>query len=131
MAVKDFESNWAALPKSPCRESQTSSASSWSASGLLGEEASKAVDVTAQLLRDYEVVADLPIHTAADFRRVTEEIFGRLLKEEIDPAIAIRDLQAAFQQIVEQKGVETIRADYRRGLGLPAVEPAPVKSTGR
>lgn len=125
LAVKDFESNWSALPKSPCRESQTSSASSWHETGLLVEEASKVVDATAQMLRDSELVADLPIRAAADFQRVTEEIIGRLLKEELDPAAAMQELQNAFQQIVDRTGVDKIRADYRRGLGIPAIESPP------
>ncbi len=125
---EQFESNWASLPKSPCRESQTGTASSWNESGLTIEESGRAIDATALMLRDNQLVADLPLPDAAEFRAVTEETIGKLLKAELDPATTIRQLHAEFEQIVSRIGADMIRADYRRGLGLPALEatsPAP------
>jgi multiple sugar transport system substrate-binding protein len=123
LAGDHFGSNWASLPKSPCRESQVGTATGWNESGLTVEEASQAVDATAQSLRDDQLVADLPIPSAADFHRVTDETIGKVLQSELDPAGAVQHLQAAFEQIVSRIGAASIRADYRRGLGLPDLEP--------
>ena len=125
LAGEQFASNWASLPKSPCRESQVGTATSGNESGLTIDEASRAIDATAQTLRDDQLVADLPIPQADEFRRVTDEAIGKLLKNELDPAAALQQLQADFEQIVARVGAATIRADYRRGLGLP---PAPADS---
>ncbi len=122
LAGEQFASNWASLPKSPCRESQVGTATSWNESGLTIEESSRAVDATAQALRDDQLVADLPIPQADEFRRVTDEAIGKLLKNELDPAAAIQQLQADFEQIVSRAGAASIRADYRRGLGLPPAQ---------
>ena len=118
LAGEEFESNWASLPKSPCRESQVGTAASWQDAGLTSEEASQAVDAAAQMLRDNQLVADLPIPNSGEFRRVTQQVLGKVLKQELDPASAIRELQTEFQRLAQQAGFEKVRADNRRGLGL-------------
>lgn len=119
---ESFESNWAALPKSPCRESQTSTATSWYETGLTVEEMSRSVDATAQTLRDGQLVADLPIPEANEFRKATSSVVGKLLAGELDPAQTCQQLQSEFEQIVNRIGSEKLRTDYRRGLGLPILE---------
>ena len=121
LAGDQFESNWASLPKTPCRESQVTTAASWHESGLTLEEASKAVDTAALTLRDNQVVADLPIPKSSQFRQATNEVIARLLKEEFDATAAVQQWQVDFATIVKEIGADTIRADYRRGLGLPAL----------
>lgn len=116
-----FESNWALLPKTPCRESQVTTSASWHETGLSLEEASKAVDATAQMLRDSQVVADLPIPDSAQFRDATNVVVARLLANELDAAAAVHQLQADFAKIVSDRGAQAIRTDYRRGLGLPVL----------
>ena len=126
LAGEQFASNWASLPKSPCRESQVGTATSWNESGLTVDEASRAIDATAQVLRDDQLVAELPIPHAAKFRRVTDEAIWTLRFHELDPAAAaIQQLQASFEHLVSRKGAAAMRADYRRGLGLP---PAPTEA---
>lgn len=123
MLVGDqFESNWAELPKSPCRESQTSTATSWNESGLTVEEASQSVDATAQMLRDSQLVADLPVPDADSYRAATERLIGTLLSREVDPQTALRQLQAEFEQIAKTAAAGPLRENYRRGLGLPQLE---------
>lgn len=123
MLVGDqFESNWAELPKSPCRESQTSTATSWNESGLTVEEASQSVDATAQMLRDSQLVADLPLPDADSYRAATERLIGKLLFKEVDPPTALRLLQAEFEQIAQNAAAGPLRDNYRRGLGLPKLE---------
>lgn len=116
-----FESNWALLPKTPCRESQVTTSASWHEAGLSLEEASKAVDATALMLRDSQVVADLPIPNAAQFRDATNVVLARLLANELDAAAAAHQLQTDFAKIVSDRGTQAVRNDYRRGLGLPAL----------
>ncbi|MBS0202326.1 MAG: extracellular solute-binding protein [Planctomycetes bacterium] len=118
LAGEQFELNWAALPKSPCRESQVGTATSWQDSGLTLEESSQAVDATAQMLRDNQLVADLPIPNSGDFRRATAQVLEKVLTHELDAANAIQLLQSEFQRLVEQAGLDEIRAANRRGLGL-------------
>ena len=119
---ESFESNWAALPKSVCRESQTSTATSWYETGLTVEEMSRSVDASALTLRDGQLVADIPVPEAAEFRKVTSSVLGKLLAAELDPAQMCQQLQSEFEQIVTRIGAEKLKADYRRGLGLPILD---------
>jgi multiple sugar transport system substrate-binding protein len=125
LAGSQFESHWAALPKTVCRESQVASASSWNESGLRLEEASQAIDAMAQSLRDSQVVSELPLANAEPFRQKTSDVLGRMLKGDVEPDAAIVEIQAAFQEIVDKAGADAIRSEYRRGLGLPVLESAP------
>jgi multiple sugar transport system substrate-binding protein len=125
LAGDQFDANWSTLPKSPCRESQIASAANWNESGLTAEESSRAVDAIALSLRDSQVVADLPVAKADRFRQATNDIIGKLLKDDLDPKLALEQLQEAFSSIAAEAGAESIRAEYRRGLGLPTFEIAP------
>lgn len=120
-----FETNWAHLPKSPCRESQVSTATSWNESGLTLEEASRAVDATAQMLRDHQVVSASPTSISPDLNQLIDKMIGRLLKEDLDPEMALQQLQTEFEELLSKVGKETFRSDYRRGLGLPPLETLP------
>jgi len=120
-----FETNWAALPKSPCRESQVTTAPSWHESGLTIEESSRAVDATAQMLRDSQVVSDFPTTADLELHRLTEQMIHRLLKEDLDPATALQSLQKEIEDLISKAGKNEFRADYRRGLGLPALDAMP------
>jgi ABC-type glycerol-3-phosphate transport system substrate-binding protein len=123
MLVGDqFESNWAELPKSPCRESQTSTATSWHEAGLTVEEASQSVDAIALMLRDSQLVADLPLPDADSYRAATERVIGKLLSKEVDPPTALQLIQAEFEQIAKTAAGGPLRDNYRRGLGLPKLE---------
>jgi hypothetical protein len=116
-----FDSNWSLLPKTPCRESQITTAASWHDSGLSLEEASKAVDATAQMLRDSQVVADLPIPDPAPFRDAANAAVSRLLDNEVDVSAVVHQLQTDFAKIAADRGPQSLRTDYRRGLGLPSL----------
>lgn len=120
-----FEANWSHLPKSPCRESQVSTATSWNESGLTIEETSRAVDATAQTLRENQVVSASPTPFEPEFQRLTEKMIGRLLRDDLDPTIALQELQAEFEEVLARVGKATFRSSYRRGLGLPALETQP------
>jgi hypothetical protein len=63
----------------------------------------------------------LPIPKSAQFRKATNEVIARLLKDELDATAAVHQLQIDFAAIVKDIGADIIRADYRRGLGLPAL----------
>lgn len=113
-----FESSWSSLPKGPCRESQISVASTWNESGLTAEESSRAVDAMAQMLRDPQLVADIPLPSASLFQQDTSLVLEKLIKKEIDAGEALKQIQAAFIRRATEVGEAKIRADHRRGLGL-------------
>ena len=125
----EFESAWATLPKTPCRESQVSTAPTWNNDGLTAEETSQYVDAVAQMLRDPQLVAELPLPRADELRAATARAISRVLSGETDPATTLATLHSEFDQIVTRLGKDSVRTAYRRGLGL--VTPttlAPVRS---
>ncbi len=113
-----FESAWATLPKTPCRESQVGAAPTWNDNGLTAEEASQYVDAVAQMLRDPQVVAELPLPRADEFRASTGRTVSSLLSGESDSVAVLATMQKEFDQIVNSIGTDSLRAAYRRGLGL-------------
>ena len=123
LAGDQFETNWAALPKSPCRESQVATASNWHDTALTADEASQAVDAAAVTLRDTQLVVDLPIPMASDFRKLTDEVIGKILAGELEPQPAADQLQSGYEKLVRQYGAESVRNQYRRGLGLSTTKP--------
>ena len=114
----EFESAWVTLPKTPCRESQVSTAPTWNNDGLTAEETSQYVDAVAQMLRDTQLVAELPLPRADELRAAAARCISRVLSDEIDPAAALATLQAEFNEIATSLGKDSVRAAYRRGLGL-------------
>lgn len=114
----EFESTWATLPKTPCRESQVSTAPNWNNNGLTAEEASQYVDAVAQMLRDPQLVAELPLPRADDLRAATARGISRVLSGEAEPAAALATLQLEFDEIATSLGKDPVRTAYRRGLGL-------------
>ena len=114
----EFESAWATLPKTPCRESQVSTAPTWNNDGLTAEEASQYVDAVAQTLRDTQLVAELPLPRADDLHAATARCISRVLSGEVEPTVALATLQAEFDEIATSLGKDSLRAAYRRGLGL-------------
>lgn len=119
LAGDQFLSHWEGLPKSPCRESQLGSAATWHETGLTLEESSRAVDGLAQSLRDPQLVADLPLPAASEFRATVRDGIARLRKGEIAPEELPAVLHSDFKRIVQKIGADTLKAGYRRGLGLP------------
>ena len=113
-----FESAWATLPKTPCRESQVSAAPTWNDNGLTAEEASQYVDAVAQMLRDTQLVAELPLPRAAELRAATARCVSEIMAGEAEPAAALAALQSEFDAVAIGIGKDTLRAAHRRGLGL-------------
>ena len=118
LVESQFESAWATLPKTPCRESQVGTAPSWNDNGLTAEEASQYVDAVAQMLRDTQLVAELPLPRADEFRAATARGISSVLAGETEPAATLAAIQKEFDEIANSVGKETLRAAYRRGLGL-------------
>ena len=118
LVESQFESAWTTLPKTPCRESQVGTAPTWNDNGLTAEEASQYVDAVAQMLRDPQLVSELPLPRAEEFRSATARGISNALTGEIDPATALATMQTEFDEIANSMGKETLRAAYRRGLGL-------------
>ncbi|MEK6259809.1 MAG: hypothetical protein AABP62_14415 [Planctomycetota bacterium] len=113
-----FESAWATLPKTPCRESQIGTAPTWNNDGLTAEEAGQYVDAVAQMLRDTQLVAELPLPRADEFRAATARCISGILAGESEPDSALAAMQAEFVEIAKSVGKDSLRAAYRRGLGL-------------
>ena len=119
-----FDQAFASLPKGPCRESQLPLASSWFGPELSSEEASQYTDAVAQSLRDSQLVFELPVIGANEFRRAVSDGLDSLLRGESDSGQTSNDLQVAFEAIVERLGRDAFRDSHRRGLGL---SPSPKK----
>ena len=79
-----FDQAFATLPKGPCRESQLTQAPTWFGPELSTEEASQYCDAVAQSLRDPQVVFELPLIGAAEFRTTASKCLEPLLRGEAD-----------------------------------------------
>jgi hypothetical protein len=99
-------------------------ASTWFGPELSSEEASQYCDAVAQSLRDMQLVFELPLIGADEFRQVTSTGLETIIKGESDAEQTANTLQESYEKIVEQHGWELIRNSYRRGLGM---SPAPKK----
>ena len=118
-----FDEAFANLPKSPCRESQLEQAPAWFGPALSTEEASQYTDATAQSLRDPDLVYELPVMGADEFRQATSDALGPLIEGKASPQETAGRLQDAFAAIVEKLGPDAVRESHRRGLGMsPAVK---------
>ncbi len=119
-----FDEAFSALPKGPCRESQISIAPNWFGPELSTEESSQYTDAVAQSLRDPQLVAQLPLLGAEEFRQAASMALEPLLKGEADPQQTAAAMQKSFEAIIERLGTDAIRDSHRRGLGLA---PSPKK----
>jgi hypothetical protein len=113
-----FDEAFSALPKGPCRESQVSLSPSWFGPELSTEEASMYTDAVGQSLRDMQLVAELPVHGADEFRQAASNALEKLLNGESDTEQTLQLMQSSFESIVERLGRDTVRDSYRRGLGM-------------
>lgn len=116
-----FDRAFATLPKSPCRESQLTQAATWYGPELSTDEASQYCDAIAQSLRETQVVFELPVTGANEFRLATSTALEPLLRGESDAEQTSIALQQAFETIVERRGWQTVRDSHRHGLGLSPV----------
>jgi multiple sugar transport system substrate-binding protein len=117
-ATSMFDQAFAVLPKGPCRESQVSFAPGWFGPELSTEEASQYTDAIAQSLRDMQLVSELPLVGADEFRRAASTALDPLLRGEADPEMTLNTMQQAFEVIVQRLGADTVSTSYRRGLGM-------------
>ena len=118
-----FDEAFATLPKSPCRESQLEQSAAWFGPTLSTEEASQFIDAVAQSLRDPDLVYELPVIGAEEFRQATSDALGPLIEGKANAEETAERLQKAFTAIVEKLGTDVVRESHRRGLGMsPAVK---------
>ena len=113
-----FDQAFAALPKGPCRESQLELAASWFGPELSSEEASQYADAISQSLRDMQLVFELPLIGAEEFRQAAAAALEPLIRGEADSEQTSNAMQQAFELIVERLGADAVRDSYRQGLGL-------------
>jgi hypothetical protein len=114
-----FGQAFADLPKGPTRESQLPDAPNWFGPELSTHEASQYCDVVAQSLRDPQVVLELPVVGADDFRKAASDALEPLLRGEQSAEQTLNVMQTKFEEVVERHGAEAIRVSYRRSLGMP------------
>ena len=118
-----FDQAFASLPKNPCRESQMAQAVAWYGPELSSDEASQYVDTVAQSLRDTQLVFELPVSGAEEFRQAASTSLDPLLKGQASPKDTLAAMQKAFEEIVEKRGATAVREAHRRGLGMaPALK---------
>ncbi len=113
-----FDEAFASLPKGPCRESQLTLAPNWFGPELSSEEASQYADAVAQSLRDMQLVYELPVIGAEEFRQAAAIALQPLIRGEADSEQTSSAMQLAFESIVERLGPDVVRDSHRRGLGL-------------
>ena len=113
-----FDEAFLPLPKGPCRESQISVAPSWFGPELSTEEASQYVDAVAQSLRDMQLVSELPVIGADEFRRAASDALEPLLRGEASTEQTLNLMQQSFEAIVGRLGQDVVRESHRRGLGM-------------
>ena len=113
-----FDEAFASLPKGPCRESQLTLAPNWFGPELSSEEASQYADAVAQSLRDMQLVYELPVIGAEEFRQAAAAALEPLIRGEADSEQTSQAMQHAFELIVERLGTDAVRDSHRRGLGL-------------
>ena len=115
-----FDQAFAALPKgNPAAGDATGDCKiSWYGPELSTDEASQYCDAVAQSLRDTQIVFELPLIGADDFRRAASTTLEPLLRGESDPTQTLAAMQKAFEAIVDRLGAEAVRDSHRRGLGL-------------
>ncbi len=116
-----FDQAFASLPKGPCRESQLVFASTWFGPDLSAEEASQYCDAVALSLRDPQLVFELPLSGADEFKRAVSVDLEPLLRGESTPEQTAMTLQRSFESIIERRGWEAVRDSHRRGLGLSPI----------
>ncbi len=118
-----FDQAFATLPKSPSRESQLPQAPTWYGPELSTEEGSRYCDAVAQSLRDTQLVFELPLTGADEFRQAASAALEPLLQGTANAEQTMNTLQSSFETIVEKRGWEAVRDSHRRGLGLsPALK---------
>lgn len=118
LATAQFNIAWASTPKSLCRESQCVTALAWSEERLGTEGASQLIDSVAQTLRDSQLVTELPVPRAEDFRAATASVVTRVVEEGIAPEVAIDEMQLKFEKLASEIGKPVLKSAYRQGLGL-------------
>ena len=118
-----FDQAFAFLPKGPCRESQIIHAAGWFTPELSTEESSEYCDAVSRSLREKQIVFELPVAGASEFKRVASQELEHLFRKEASIEQTIAAIQKAFETIVENRGPEAVLASHRRGLGLaPALK---------
>lgn len=118
-STSQFEQAFATIPKGPVRESQSATAPAWFGPELSTAEADQYCDAVAQSLRDPQVVFELPVAGAEEFRTAGSNCLGTLLKGEASVEQCLNAMQQAFEAIVERHGADVMRDSHRRGLGMP------------
>lgn len=113
-----FDEAFSTLPKGPCRESQIPLSPSWFGPELSTEEASLYTDAVGQSLRDTQLVTELPVLGAEEFRHAAAKALESLLNGETDTEQTLNLMQSSFESIVERLGRDAVRDSYRRGLGM-------------
>ncbi len=113
-----FDEAFVSLPKGPCRESQLTLAPNWFGPELSSEEASQYADAVAQSLRDMQLVYELPVIGADEFRQAAAIALEPFIRGASDSEQTSQAMQQAYESIVERLGPDAVRDSYRRGLGL-------------
>ena len=104
-----------------------SQAPAWFGPELSVEEASQYADAVAQSLRDTQIVFELPVSGADEFRQAASVRLEAALSSDTSDEEILNAMQKDFEAIVERRGQDTVRDSQRRGLGM---FPVPKKRTG-
>ena len=118
VSPEQFDQAFAKLTKGPCRDSQMATAPTWYGPELSSEEASLYCDAVAQSLRDTQLVFELPVTGADEFRRAASIALEPLIRGQANAEQTLKAMQESFEAIVERRGSKVVRDTHRRGLGM-------------
>lgn len=100
------------------RESQFEAAAGWQSPGMTSGESRQNLRGIVQQLRSRQVVADLPVLERTRFRKVLQTELRAWRDGEVGDAEVLPRIQAKWQELADEIGVERIRDSYRRAVGL-------------
>jgi len=101
-----------------CRSSQAEAPSMWVGVNLEDDEAQAYVAAVQNSLRGTQVIKELPVIGADQFRAALTAGISKALSKEAAPAEALSEIDQAWAAISKEVGVDKVRNSYRRSLGL-------------
>ncbi|MBW3539990.1 MAG: extracellular solute-binding protein [Planctomycetes bacterium] len=119
VAVSELEAAFPPSLLSPCRHSQLERLDGWTGAELSSEEAASYLGAIAASLENPQLVAELPVVGRERFLAALATGVEPALAGEATAADALSDVASQWRKVLDELGVETVRASYRRALGVP------------
>jgi multiple sugar transport system substrate-binding protein len=116
--LHEADSTFPAGSRSLVRESDVTNAGAWGGTELTAEEAGSYMASVARGLRDRQQVSELPVVGHAQFRDALTKGLTATLENNVPPSESLKQVSAAWQEIMQKVGRDEVLKSYRRALGL-------------